>query len=381
MSRRKRPKKLVPLEYTLDPYLIPFGLLLFLSTFGRGIGHFSIDPPYRALWWNESILEPLFYFLPWEWSDYALHPQTDPTLRIIEHSIGFIYIGCAFFILSALFYLNRLIRKVSNLHTDTPTSSTSPLPSSSSLSSTPLPATGNQRLTSPPQILAPLVYTCWILFVLQLFYLLCQWQDHIGQWGTLLEGATHLSLPLILLCILPYQTPKKSPYFWVLFALIGTFFGHGLYAMNIYPLPAHFTTMVMDLLSISQNQAIWFLYCVGILDLICSFLLLLPLITPHIIKLLIPFFPPTMSKHLYQSYPASISIQRAALLYMGLWGILTALARVCAHWYDGPWIDVLWLWGPETLYRLPQGGLALWWIWRSHLPSNVVSSYSDQIYK
>ena len=161
MLSKRRSKDLVPLEYSLDPSLLPLGFLLFLSLVGRGGSHFSISPPYRSFLWNEELLSPFFRFLPWTWHEYTQNPTTDLVLGWIEWSIGVFYICAAFFLVGALLYLNHLIKRVASIHPPTHSQSKGPPY---------LLNTQNQRLTSPPKILPVIVIVCWLIFGLQCFH-------------------------------------------------------------------------------------------------------------------------------------------------------------------------------------------------------------------
>ena len=53
-------------------------------------------------------------------------------------------------------------------------------------------------------------------------------------------------------------------------AIAVTFISHGLYALNYYPRPGHFTEMVMDILGVKEATAILFLNVAGILDFVIA---------------------------------------------------------------------------------------------------------------
>ena len=114
-----------------------------------------------------------------------------------------------------------------------------------------------------------------------------------------------------------------------------TFLGHGWYAIGYYfPRPALFTEMTMAILHLSQGHAEWFLVIMGILDVIAAILL----------------------------FVRWKRIDRMAIGYCIVWGFLTALARIWAHFHPGWIADTLWQWGPEFVLRFPHFmlPLALW---------------------
>jgi len=104
-----------------------------------------------------------------------------------------------------------------------------------------------------------------------------------------------------------------------------TFAAHGLYALGIVPRPGNFVEMTMSILHVSQNTAGHFLTIAGAIDLLAAVLVLIP-------------FP---------------KWQRAALMYMVIWGLLTTLARWAAYvHFDLPWWpQTLLAWTPEVLIR------------------------------
>lgn len=80
-------------------------------------------------------------------------------------------------------------------------------------------------------------------------------------------------------------------------AIAFTFIGHGTLACGIFPIPGNFLDMVLQLTPLSYEQAEWFLINIGVLDI--AFALFL-------------FIKP---------------LEKVALWYCLIWGLLTALAR------------------------------------------------------
>jgi len=83
-------------------------------------------------------------------------------------------------------------------------------------------------------------------------------------------------------------------------AIALTFIPHGLFAMDVLNLPGQFVDMTILILGINETQATIFLFVVGLLDVILSVII----------------FVPKISKY--------------ALVYMVVWGFLTAMARPIA---------------------------------------------------
>lgn len=104
-----------------------------------------------------------------------------------------------------------------------------------------------------------------------------------------------------------------------------TFAGHGLFAMNVLPVPVHFIDMTMQILSLPEDQARQFLWLAGVLDLLAAISVGLP-----------------------------GRWRKAGLYYMVVWGLLTTLARYVANvnlslpWWPQAFIH----WTPEVLIRV-----------------------------
>lgn len=114
-------------------------------------------------------------------------------------------------------------------------------------------------------------------------------------------------------------------------AIALTFIGHGLYALNLYPIPSNFMFMTTQLTIDNEVSVSRFLILMGILDLIVAILLFLP----------------------------NKRLQQIALLYCIAWGFATATARIACYFSPDTVLFSLNRWLPETTYRLLHGGLPL----------------------
>ncbi|HFC01090.1 MAG TPA: hypothetical protein ENJ53_09830 [Phaeodactylibacter sp.] len=103
-----------------------------------------------------------------------------------------------------------------------------------------------------------------------------------------------------------------------------TFVSHGLYALNYYPRPGHFTQMVIDILGVSEVSAGQFLTGAGILDFAIAIGIFIP-----------QKFGKTM------------------LWIAVLWGFCTTMARIFGHFYLDMMEDTLTMWTHEAMYRMP----------------------------
>lgn len=168
-----------------------------------------------------------------------------------------------------------------------------------------------------------------VLLTKEKFYHTAQFFEHSIQFG----------LPFVFLYTFR-KNYKKSRMFFVLKVLIAvTFFSHGLYAFGAYPVPGKFVDMVINIFGCTESFAITFLYIAGILDFILAVLLFIP------------------------------KVDKYALIYAVVWGLLTALARLAANFYWEFPLQSLHQNVYQVIYRLPHGltplmvltGINLYW--------------------
>jgi hypothetical protein len=110
---------------------------------------------------------------------------------------------------------------------------------------------------------------------------------------------------------------------WLKIAVALTFIPHGLFAMGIFYVPGHFIDMTIKILGVNETQATQLLWIVGVLDIIGSIFIFIP------------------------------KLARLTLVYVMIWGFLTAVARLVSGFNP----DFLWSSLHNsiylTLYRLP----------------------------
>lgn len=168
-----------------------------------------------------------------------------------------------------------------------------------------------------------------VLLTKEKFYHTAQFFEHSIQFG----------LPFVFLYTFR-KNYKKSRMFFVLKVLIAvTFFSHGLYAFGAYPVPGKFVDMVINIFGCTESFAITFLYIAGILDFILAVLLFIP------------------------------KVDKYALIYAVVWGLLTACARLVANFYWEFPLQSLHQNVYQVIYRLPHGltplmvltGIHLYW--------------------
>jgi hypothetical protein len=140
------------------------------------------------------------------------------------------------------------------------------------------------------------------------------------------EHSLRIALPVLIYYLLYGSVRQRDlTYTFAVVTLSLTFLGHGWYAMNLAPIPGDFLFMSTRIMHISEPLARQFLLAMGLLDLVA----------------VICFWITKM--------------QRPALWYAVIWGLLTALARLVGHFYAEMPMDSLNEWLPEVLTRLGHG--------------------------
>ncbi len=161
----------------------------------------------------------------------------------------------------------------------------------------------------------------FLLSLLALMY----WKEKFFHLGQLFEYSLQVVAPVLFLLSQNRGTPAlRQRLQWIKLAIALTFICHGLYAVGAYPRPGDFVTMMMQGLWLSEERAVQMLYLAGGLDFIVAVALFIP------------------------GKPGKI-----ALWYCIIWGLLTALARVWAHFYLPFWEQSLHQWAWQTVVRLP----------------------------
>ncbi len=166
---------------------------------------------------------------------------------------------------------------------------------------------------------------------LLLILALVDWKDRFFNMGQLFEYTIQLSAPVFLLWWSSNKVKMPSFFLWLRIMIAFTFVSHGFYAIGFYPVPGIFSEMTMSILHLSEEGAISFLKIMGALDFIAAVFILTPF--PRLIKI--------------------------GLIYCAIWGILTALARPVAFYYQDFWLESLHQWVYQALFRMPHGILPI----------------------
>jgi hypothetical protein len=176
----------------------------------------------------------------------------------------------------------------------------------------------------------------FILSIFVLLYYTAEWQTHGFSWGFPLETAARVwLLPTAFLFGIYAKMKIRS---WMLVLLVITFAGHGLFALDVLPRPGYYVDMTSRAFMMDEEGSIRFLMWIGVLDLLV--------------------FPAVVFKR----------TRTIALVYMIIWGFLTALARPVYNWSSLFIEESILIWVPEFLERAPHFLLPLGLFLRRQLP-------------
>ena len=155
--------------------------------------------------------------------------------------------------------------------------------------------------------------------------------------GQGLEHLSQVAMPLALFLLV--RGNRRSAIAVAMVAIAVTYVGHGLFAIDLpsqtiwlnHPRPGNFTEMTMLCFGLeTEPPAVRILVAAGIVDIVAAVLIFAG------------------------RWPRS-----TGLLWMTMWGFLTALARPWAYFEPTAAAETLDRWVPEALYRAPHFGLPL----------------------
>ncbi len=166
-----------------------------------------------------------------------------------------------------------------------------------------------------------------------IFLALLLWKEKFYSLGQFFEYSLQFSLPFFFYYAIRRGELGPRFIFWLKLAAAITFVCHGLYAIGYYPQPGTFMEMTVEIIGCSDDTASKFLKLMGILDFVVAILIFLP------------------------------KFVRPALLYMVIWGFLTALARIWTNFDFGNIGEHLHQTGFAFLFRVGHFliPLGLWW--------------------
>ncbi len=191
---------------------------------GRGWQHIFWETPYRAILWDQKLMEPVLGLFGIEWDQFATSLQVDQFIQGTIQGMGVLFWISAFALLVG--WSLRPIRNTGLI------------------------------------VGGVLMFFLWIAKV----------KAGYPSLIVAMELAIQVTLPFLVLGVV--QNGLKSN--WLLLgkvAVAATFIGHGLFAAGILPVPGHFVNMTMSILGIGEAGARQFLWIMGLLDFGVAFLL------------------------------------------------------------------------------------------------------------
>jgi hypothetical protein len=202
---------------------------VFLLFAGRAWQHLFWDAPFRALLWDQGIMEGIVLALRGgTWQEYVTSESADRFIRMLTLGFGIFYSGMAILTL----VVSKRMKKLSWLYI---------------LSSV---------------FLAFLAF----LYCKEKFY-------HLGQF---LEYAIQFLLPVLFIWSLKGRITLSTLNTALKVAIALTFSAHGLYAVGFYPQPGVFVDMVIQIFNMSEQHVKLFLKIAGVLDFVLSILVFVP---------------------------------------------------------------------------------------------------------
>ena len=146
----------------------------------------------------------------------------------------------------------------------------------------------------------------------------------------LIEHTLKIMLPLIGVFVLSKGELTTKTLIVLKILIACTFLGHGIYALGVHYIPKNFISMTSTILRIDKTNAENFLFLVGILDILAVIGIFFKGIT-----------------------------QKLALIYMILWGLITAFARIVyGSMVSADSMEFLYYFS-NTIYRIPNGLIPL----------------------
>lgn len=213
-------------QIKVKPLLRIACILIFL---GWGWLHLLGDIPFRAIFWDESLLKGIVEGLSgMTWKEWVSSRAVNNFVQNLIYLTGVFYLLCGF----AAFRLNEKSKWA-----------------------------GRMLLLGA----LSLMFLAF-LFYKEKFYHLGQFFEYTIQW----------SAPLLLFLVVRKKWTNQRLLLPIKIAVALTFTCHGLYAVGYYPVPGNFVDMIIGVLGVSENTATTILTTVGILDFILSVLIFLP---------------------------------------------------------------------------------------------------------
>lgn len=188
---------------------------------GRAWQFLFWDAPYRALFWDQRIMEKFvntIFLLSWQ--DWASNPIVDNGIQLSIRLTGIIYLISATMIL--------FVQK-------------------------------DKKWIQIP---------IWIGTGFLVFLAILQTKEKFFHFGQFFEHASQIGTPILLLLYVKEILTKSSFILLTKILIALTFFCHGLYAINYYPRPGIFVDLLLNTFNTSEIFAHQFIWVVGIIDIL-----------------------------------------------------------------------------------------------------------------
>jgi len=208
---------------------------VFLIFIGRAYQYIVYGAPFRALLWDEGLLQPIVEGLfNTPWGEYATSKTVDTWIENTTLING-IFLAIAAF--SALL-INQNNKKYLKYF---------------------------------------IYFGSFSLLILSTLLM----KDKFFHNAQFFEHAIQVVTPLILLMTINETINFEKISFNLKILVAITFTSHGLYALGYYPIPGNFVDMTINSLGTSEDTSKIFLYTAGILDILLSILIFIPKISKY----------------------------------------------------------------------------------------------------
>lgn len=201
---------------------------VFFVFLGRAWQFIFWDAPYRALLWDQRLMEPIINEFGVKWGDWVTSMSVDAGIQLSIRITGWVFLLCA--LLTFVYTAQRKWIKI------------------------------------PLWVGSFFLLVLAILQTKEKFY-------HIGQF---LEHASQVGAPIVLIGFVSGWLKHNKLAFYIKTLVALTFFCHGLYAINYYPRPGVFVDLMINTFGVSEPFAHQFIFIAGVIDLVLAVLLFIP---------------------------------------------------------------------------------------------------------
>jgi len=209
-------------------------LSVFFVFLGRGWEHLFWDAPFRAVLWDQTLMEGLVTNLTgMTWQQYATSVKVNFVIDTSIKLIGVVYLCCA----AVSLIIKPKHKKWGK---------------------------------------ALFVGAFFLIILSFLFY-----KNKFYKFGQFIEYSCQMFSPIFLYLYLFYKVQANKFHLLLKVALALTFIGHGMYALGVYVTPGIWTDMAMSSLNFiglypSEVQVERIIYIAGILDMVLAVGIFLP---------------------------------------------------------------------------------------------------------